>query len=143
VHNANGFGKSRVTTASPARVWSIWSDASEWPRWNGSFRSFDLAGPFESGATANIVTAHGSKHNIFFENVDPPRGFTMRMSGPPLTTFTFICEITPDGTGSRIAQRIVLSGPLGPLFGLLMGKQMASHFTPVLDALAAEAEAAP
>lgn len=99
-----------------------------------------MNGPLVSGATAKMETAHGSSHEVRFEDVQPPRGFTMSMTGPPLCTFTFICEITPDGGGSTIAQRIAIQGPLGFLFGALMGAKMAEHFVPVLDGLAAESE---
>jgi hypothetical protein len=68
------------------------------------------------------------------------RGFSLTTNGPPLTTFTFICEIAPAATGSTIAQRVVFSGPLASVFAPLMGEQMARHFAPVLDDLAAAAE---
>ena len=66
---------------------------------------------------------------------------TMSMAGMPLTTFTFICTIEPNGSGSTIAQRVAFSGPLAFLAGALMVNEMASHFVPVLDDLAAAAEA--
>ena len=66
----------------------------------------------------------------------------MTMAGPPGATFVFSCEITPDGTGSTIAQNVTISGPMAGLFGM-MGKEMAKHFVPVLDDLARSSEAAP
>jgi hypothetical protein len=89
-----------------------------------------------------MQTSHGSKHGVTFADVDPPRRFTLSMSGPPLTTVTFICEVTPSGSGSTVAQSVAISGPLAFIFGPLIGPQMASHFVPVLDDLAAAAEAA-
>jgi hypothetical protein len=67
---------------------------------------------------------------------------TMTMSGPPLTTLSFLCEVTPSGTGSTIAQSVAVSGPLAFIVGPMMGPMMASHFVPVLDDLAGAAEAA-
>jgi hypothetical protein len=64
------------------------------------------------------------------------------MGGPPLTTFTFTCDVEPDGTGSRISQSITFSGPLAFLFAPMLGKQLAEHFIPVLDGLAQAAEKA-
>lgn len=63
-------------------------------------------------------------------------------TGPPMATFTFSCEIRPDGAGSTIAQQVAITGPLGFLFGAMMGNEMAKHFVPVLDDLARTAEAA-
>jgi hypothetical protein len=87
-----------------------------------------------------MTTNRGSTHDVTFHDVVEGRAFSMSMAGPPLTTFTFYCEITPDGSGSTIAQKVSMSGPLGSLFGALMGNQMAQHFVPVLDDLARSAE---
>jgi len=135
------YGVSRATTAPPERVWRVWSDPSNWSRWNSGIRSCEMSGPLVSGATATMQTMQGRKALVTFNNVDPPRRFTLTMSGPPLTRFTFICEITPSGTGSTVAQSVAFSGPLAFVFGPLLGKEIASHFVPVLDDLAAAAEA--
>jgi uncharacterized protein YndB with AHSA1/START domain len=136
------YGTSRSTTASPQRVWSVWSEPNNWSRWNTGIRSARINGPLVSGATGTMETARGSKHAVTFSEVVPPRRMTMTMSGPPLTTFSFICEVTPNGAGSTIAQNVAISGPLAFIVGPLMGATMASHFVPVLDDLAGAAEAA-
>jgi uncharacterized protein YndB with AHSA1/START domain len=135
------YGRSRSTTASVERVWSLWSDPTNWNRWNSGIKEVELSGPLANGAQGFMTTNRGSRHAVTFADVDPPRRFTLSMDGPPLTKFTFIAEVTPQGTGSTIAQTVAVSGPLAFLFGPLMGEQMASHFVPVLDDLAAAAEA--
>jgi hypothetical protein len=89
-----------------------------------------------------MTTSRDSTHLVTFDDVEPSRGFTLSMSGPPLTTITFICEIEPNGSGSMIGQSVTFSGPLAFAFGPMMGGMMADHFVPVLDDLAAAAEAA-
>ena len=136
------YGKSRLTTASPERVWSVWSDPDNWSRWNTGIKACAMNGPLASGATAKMTTSRDSTHLVTFDDVEPSRGFTLSMSGPPLTTITFICEIEPNGSGSMIGQSVTFSGPLAFAFGPMMGGMMADHFVPVLDDLAAAAEAA-
>ncbi|MBC5809256.1 MAG: SRPBCC family protein [Candidatus Eremiobacteraeota bacterium] len=136
------YGKSRETTATPERVWSVWSDPNNWTRWNSGIKAARLDGPLVSGAKGSMTTSHGSTHEVTFTNVEPPRRFRMNMDGPPLTSFAFICEVTPNGSGSTIAQSVAISGPLAFLFGPLMGAKMADHFIPVLDDLASAAETA-
>ncbi len=137
------YGKSRSTTASPERVWSVWSDPNNWSRWNSGIKSAALAGPLVSGATGTMETTRGSKHAVTFTDVVPQRGFKLSTGGPPGTTMTFICEIEPHGVGSMVSQSVALAGPLAFLWGPLMGAQMANHFVPVLDDLARAAESAP
>jgi Polyketide cyclase / dehydrase and lipid transport len=135
------YGKSRSTAASQARVWSVWSDPNNWNRWNTGIRWCMLAGPLVSGATATVETMVGSKHTVTFSDVEPPARFTLSMGGPPLTTVRFLCEVRPDGSGSTISQSVSFSGPLSFLFRPLLGTQLARNFVPVLDGLAAAAEA--
>ena len=135
------YGKSRSTTASPQRVWGIWHDPNNWNKWNTGIRECAMDGPLANGTTGWVVTNRGTKHRVTFSNVDDGRGFQLSMSGPPLTTFTFTCDIEAEGTGSRISQSITIFGPLAFLFAP-MGKQMANHFVPVLDGLAQAAERA-
>ena len=134
------YGVSRLTSAPPERVWSLWRDPSNWSRWNSGIASAQLSGPVVEGAKGTMTTTRGSKHDVVFSNVVDGRRFSMSMAGAPLTTFTFNCEITPDGNGSRIEQNVAITGPLGFLFGPMMGNEMAKHFIPVLDDLASAAE---
>lgn len=137
------YGVSRSTAASPQVVWSLWSDANNWSSWNSGIRSAKVEGPIVNGAKGVMTTNRGSVHDVTFHGVVPGRGFSLSMAGPPLTTITFLCEIEPDGQGSRISQDVAFAGPLGPLFGVMMGGEMAKHFVPVLDDLARTAEAEP
>jgi uncharacterized protein YndB with AHSA1/START domain len=121
-------------------VWALWSDPDNWSRWNTGIRSSRIDGSLASGATGTMQTTRGSTHAVAFADVEPPTRFTMRMAGPLLTTITFRCETVADAGGSIVSQSVVFSGPLGFLFGSLMGNQLAGHFEPVLADLSSAAE---
>jgi uncharacterized protein YndB with AHSA1/START domain len=135
------YGVSRSTSALPATVWRIWSDPNNWNRWNSGIRDAHVDGSIAEGARGKMTTNRGSTHAVTFHDVSDGRSFSMSMAGPPLSTFTFTCEIRPDGVGSVISQHVAFAGPLGALFGAMMGSEMAKHFEPVLDDLARAAEA--
>src|SRR5579864_608329 len=135
------YGVSRLTSAPPDRVWALWRDPNNWSRWNSGIQAAHVDGPIADGTKGKMTTNRGSTHDVSFSNVVEGRGFSMSMAGAPLTTFTFNCEITPDGTGSKIEQNVEISGPLGFIFGPMMGNEMAKHFVPVLDDLAHADEA--
>ena len=137
------YGVSRSTTASPEAVWRVWSDPNNWSRWNSGIRSAEVDGPIANGTRGKMTTDRGSTHDVTFHDVVEERAFSMSMAGPPLTTFTFNCEIAPNNGGSTIAQNVAISGPLAFLFGAMMGNEMAKHFVPVLDDLAHTAQAHP
>jgi uncharacterized protein YndB with AHSA1/START domain len=52
-------GGRRSTTASPERVWALWSDPDNWNRWNTGIRSSQIDGPLTSGATGTMQTTSG------------------------------------------------------------------------------------
>ena len=131
--------RSRDTSASPDRVWQIWSDTSTWPRWNPDVREVALSGPFASGTTGSMTTG-ARTHQIRLENVVDGRSFDLVTAVVPGTTFHFHCEVAPSGPGSRISQGIRMSGPLALIFSPMMGGRVAQSFGPILDGLAREAE---
>lgn len=135
------YGVSRSTAASPQTVWKLWSDPSNWSSWNSGIRSAKVDGPLANGAKGEMTTSRGSVHEVTFHSVVPGHCFSMSMAGPPFTTITFSCDVEPDGQGSTIAQDVEFEGPLGFLFGAMIGPEMAKHFVPVLDDLARTAEA--
>ena len=135
------YGVSRQTSASPNVVWRVWSDPNNWSTWNSGIKAAKVDGPIANGTKGKMTTTRNSTHDVTFHDVLVGREFSMSMVGPPLTTFTFKCTIESKGGGSGISQSVTFSGPLGVVFGAMMGPEMAKHFVPVLDDLARTAEA--
>ena len=88
------YGVSRSTTASPQRVWSLWSDPNNWSRWNSGIKAAQLDGPLANGAKGKMTTNRDTTHDVAFSNVVEGRGFSMTMAGPPGATVGVI-----DSTG--------------------------------------------
>ena len=81
------YGVSRSTIASPAAVWSLWSDPNNWSHWNSGIASARVDAPIAEGTKGTMTTSRGSSHDVTFHDVMPGRGFSMSMNGPPLTQF--------------------------------------------------------
>ena len=129
------------SNVAPRRVWAVWSNPESWSGWNPDVRSITLDGPFASGTTGSMTTGNGA-HSIRLENVVEGRSFDLVTSPIPATTFRFHCEVQPLGAGSRVSQGVEMSGLLGPIVSLLMGKRIAQSFAPILAGLTAEAQRA-
>jgi len=137
-------GRTFHSSASPERVWSIWSDVSTWPSWNPDVVSVAIDGPFVSGARGEMTTKAGGTHSITLREVDPGQSFELETSPIPLGRFHFACQVRPAGAGSStISQSITIHGPLGPLYSAMMGERIAQGFEPILSGLKAAAESAP
>src|SRR3977135_2403346 len=136
------YGKSVVTTASPERVWRIWSDMSTWGDWNPNVSTMDWQGGFQSGTTGGMNTRAGQHHKMRPVAVVPGRSFALLTSVVPGPTFRFNCRIDPAAGTTKVAQYVEVKGPLGPILGGMLGPQVSKEFGTLLANLAKKAEAA-
>ena len=134
------LSRSRRTSASPEKVWKIWSDTSTWGAWNPDVETASVEGPFVSGTPGRMRTKSGGAHDFILRDVEEERGFKLEMKPVPLTTFMFSCGISPAGGGATISQGISMRGALAPLFIRMAGPGIEKSFEPILEGLAREAE---
>ena len=138
---AREYGTSVETSASPDKVWRIWSDMSTWGEWNPNVSRMDWTGGFVSGSTGVMNTRAGQHHKMQLVDVQPGRGFALITRVVPGTQFRFNCRIEPAGAKTRISQMVEVGGPLGPVMGGMMGPQVSKEFGTLLNNLARKAEA--
>jgi len=136
------YGESVESTASPNRVWKVWSDTSTWGEWNPNVTTMEMHGPFQSGTSAVMNTPSNQHHQMRLLDVQPGKGFALETSVIPGTTFRFNCRIEPNGSGSRVGQWVEVKGPLGFL-GFMFGPNVSKEFGTLLRNLAKKAEAVP
>ncbi|HLZ95883.1 MAG TPA: SRPBCC family protein [Candidatus Dormibacteraeota bacterium] len=136
------YGTSVETSASPDKVWKIWSDMSTWGDWNPNVSTMDWQGGFQSGTTGVMNTRAGQHHRMKLVDVVPGRSFALETSVVPGTTFRFNCRIEPAGGTTKVGQWVAVKGPLGPVMGGMLGPQVSKEFGTLLTNLARRAEAA-
>jgi hypothetical protein len=137
------YGTSLETTASPERVWKIWSDMSTWGDWNPNVSTMDWTGGFVQGSQGIMNTKAGQHHKMTLAEVQPGKFFALETSVVPLTRFRFNCRVEPSGSAgkTRISQMVEVKGPLGPVVQGMMGPQVSKEFGTLLANLARKAEA--
>jgi len=134
------YGSSVETTASPEKVWKVWSDTSTWGEWNPNVVTMDMSGPFQSGSHAVMNTPAGQHHQMTLLDVQPGKGFALETRVIPGTLFRFNCRIDASGGGkTRISQHVEVKGPLGFL-GFMFGPGVSKEFPTMLQNLAKKAE---
>lgn len=140
---AREYGTSVETSASPDKVWRIWSDMSTWQQWNPNVSSMDWSGGFVSGSTGVMNTPSGQHHKMELVDVQPGRSFALLTAVVPGTRFRFNCRIEPSSGGkARVSQTVEVGGPLGPIMGGMLGPQVSKEFGTLLSNLAKKAESA-
>ena len=137
------YGTSVASTASPDKVWRIWSDMSTWGDWNPNVSTMDWSAGFVSGSSGVMNTRAGQHHKMQLLDVQPGRSFALETSVVPLTRFRFNCRIEPSGGGgAKVSQYVEVKGPLGGVMGGMLGPQVSKEFGTLLANLAKRAEAA-
>ncbi len=134
------YGTSVETTASPDRVWKIWSDMSTWGEWNPNVSTMDWTGGFVQGSEGVMNTRAGQHHKMKLAEVQPGRSFVLETSVVPGTRFRFNCRVEPAGGKTKISQTVEVGGPLG-FMGPMLGPQVSKEFGTLLANLARKAEA--
>jgi hypothetical protein len=136
------YGTSVDSSASPEKVWKIWSDMSTWGDWNPNVSTMDWQGGFASGTTGVMNTRAGQHHKMKLLDVIPGRSFALETSVVPGTTFRFNCRIDPLNGKSKVSQYVEVKGPLGPILRGMLGPQVSKEFGTLLGNLAKKSEAA-
>lgn len=123
------------TTASPAKVWAVWSDVNRWPEWNPDMKESKIDGPLKLGQTGMINTKSGGRHDVVVTQYEEGRSFELESTALPGTKMAIRATIAPNGSGSRITQGFEPRGFLAPLVGPMMSGQILKTFSAVLGGL--------
>jgi hypothetical protein len=137
---AREYGTSVETTASPDKVWKVWSDMSTWGEWNPNVSTMDWQDGFVSGSKGFMNTRAGQHHKMELVDVQPRRGFALLTSVVPVTKFRFNCRIETAAGKTKVSQTVEVGGPLGPVMGGMLGPQVSKEFGTLLENLAKKAE---
>src|SRR5260370_14576356 len=125
---AREYGTSVESTASPEKVWRIWSDMSTWGQWNPNVTTMDWQGGFASGTAGVMNTPSGQHHKMQLADVQPGRSFALLTSVVPGTRFRFNCRIEPSDGKTKISQTVEVGGPLRLVMGRIPEPQVSTDF---------------
>ena len=113
-----------------------------WQEWNSDIAWARLDGPFAQGSTGVIKPTKGPTTKFVIERLDLGRAYVdvSRLPGARLT-FSHLISDQGDG-GCAIDITISLSGPLAPIWKLLLAKGFSATAQIDLDRLVEVVEAA-
>ena len=137
---AREYGTSVESSASPERVWRIWSDMSTWGEWNPNVSTMEWQSGFVSGSSGIMNTRAGQHHKMQLVDVDPGKSFALLTAVVPGTRFRFNCRIEPANGKTKVSQTVEVGGLLGPIMGGMLGPQVSKEFGTLLQNLARKAE---
>jgi hypothetical protein len=71
------FSHSVTTTATPERIWELWTDVANWKRWDTGLKEASLEGSFREGAKGGLIPDKGPAAK--FKIVDVRQGESYKL----------------------------------------------------------------
>lgn len=130
-----------TSSAGPAAFFAEWADMASWPEWNLDTAWVRLDGPFVEGATGQLKPKGGPTVRFRVERLVDGEEFTdvSRLLGARLT-FRHLVSVAEGRT--TVSVEVTLTGPLAPVWRLILGQGIRDSLQPDLDRLVQRAEAA-
>src|SRR3954452_13576337 len=132
---------SVTSSAPPAAFFAQWADMATWPEWNLDTDWVRLDGPFVGGATGELKPTGGPEVRVVVGRLVDGAEFpdVSTLLGARLT-FRHLVDAEPGRT--TVSVEATLTGPLAPVWRLILGKGVRESMLPDLERLARRAEEA-
>lgn len=99
------------TTASVERVWAVYLDVANWPRWDRGLASYRLDGPFATDTAGYLQPVGGPELPFTLALVEDGHSFIDRTPIGPDAAIIGRHELTPLAGGTQITHIIEIDGP--------------------------------
>lgn len=133
------FQHTLETTAPPERIWQLWTDVAGWPRWDTALVSARLESPFDHNARGRLRSKGSPEATFTVVELEPGRSYTFA-TPLPLAELRVRRTLTSTAAGTRYTHEVSFVGPLGGLFGALLGRQFRAMLPTVMEQLRTLAE---
>lgn len=116
------------------RVWELWKDVDNWPKWHGDLESCRMVGDFMVGSHFYLKPKGMRAVKIVLTEVEEGRGFTdcTAFLGAKMYDTHEVEEIKD---GVRLRNRLVVTGPLRWLWVKLVARNVAKSVPEEMEAL--------
>ncbi len=99
------------TSAPASRVWAIYCDVANWPRWDHGMARYQPDGPFATGTSGTLQAVGGPELPFTLILVEEGRSFVDRTPIGPENAIIGRHELTPLPEGTQITHTVEIDGP--------------------------------
>ena len=131
---------SAVARAGADAAWAVWTDVEGWNRYD-HIEDARIDGAFQPGAVITSKAKGFPRSTLTVTRVEQPTLWVDESRSPGMR-MTFDHVLEPGQGGTRLTERVRISGPLGHLLGPLMRRKLEALFATSVAAVASEAETA-
>ncbi|MFJ4653132.1 SRPBCC family protein [Nocardia sp. NPDC088792] len=133
------FTEEAVITGEVAKIWAVATDVARWSEWDPHEEESRFDGEFAAGAEGWVKPKGAPAGPFTIVAVEPEQSWTSE-AGIPFGKLRGHRTYEPLGDGTvRVAERVEVHGPMGPLFKLIWEKGMRRDMPRTFAALEKEA----
>ena len=132
------FKHEQATHASKATIWDIWRDVEHWPEWDIELENAALSGDFVLGAFGTLKAKNAPESRFEITELTEGESFTFIVR-LPLARLE-IAHYFVDDEQTIFVHDVAFRGPLGWLFGMLLGQQYATALPHAMELIQRKAE---
>jgi hypothetical protein len=140
------FSHTLATTATPEKIWHLWTDVEHWHIWDTELQSASLSGDFALRAQGKLKPKTGPESGFVISQLEPQRSYTF-------TTQLPFCKLNvrrylmtngdSDNNRTTFTHEVSFDGISAVVFGYLLGRQFQTVLPTVMENLRRLAEASP
>jgi len=134
------YEASAVTKATAEAAWSAWTDVQGWSAYD-HIEAARIDGAFQVGAAITSRAKGFPSGTLTVTRVERPSLWVDESRSPGMR-MTFDHVLEPGEGGTRLTERVHISGLLGRALGPFMRRKLEALFAASVAAVAREAEAA-
>jgi hypothetical protein len=134
------YEASVLTNASAGAAWRAWTDVESWSRYD-HIDTARVDGVFQPGAAITTKAKGFPSSTLTVTCVEPPSLWVDESRSPGIR-MSFDHVIEPGEGGTRLTERVRMSGPLARALGPLMRRKLEALFAASVTAVARQAESA-
>lgn len=134
------FSNTLETSATPEKIWEIWTDVNSWSVWDTELHDSYLESPFKLGATGKLVPKTGTTSKFTITQFTPGKSYTFTVQ-LPLCHLNVRRYLTIEEGNVYFTHEVSFKGLLAFLFGWLLGKKFKQVLPGVMENIREIAEA--
>ncbi|MGA0560677.1 SRPBCC family protein [Larkinella sp. VNQ87] len=133
------FSQTDSTSASPDRIWRIWTDVPNWNQWDTGLKEARLEGDFESGTKGTLIPDRGPKSRFVISQLVPGQSYTFK-TRIPFGWLVVKRSLKTAGGRTYFTHDVAFTGLLKRFWGRRLGRSYRAMLPTVLQTIKQLAE---
>jgi hypothetical protein len=123
---------SILTSASPEKVWQMWSDVKNWKNWDTALKDSSISGEFDQNAEGELTPAIGPRTSFTISACQPNFTYTVN-TRLPFATMYIRRLIGYNNNKTMITNEVWMEGPLSSFWWRMVGKKYQQLLPQVME----------